>query len=258
MPQQPQESRTSVNHDKHRVSIVLVTPSLAQTWISSVANFRKISQPLVAALAKAMLAETFRSLNGATICLDPDGLLLDGFHRMTALVQAGVTLPFIVVHGVTEVESETIDTGRARSLIDFLSHRGEQDTASLGSLLLGVYRQRVLVRWADEAKEPDVACYLSLNNQSQQCGPYKPLPAELLAIFDSATEKMRDEMRASVAVAAASRRSSHKTGLKLCGPLTRTSQGAFLIWRARQVFGAKWLDDQIQMFYGASTGSDTC
>lgn len=80
---------------------VNVTPELASSWLSSNDKNRSISRPHVLRLAEAMKNGQW-SLNGQTISFDDNGRLLDGQHRLSAVVESGVTVQMSVAIGVTD------------------------------------------------------------------------------------------------------------------------------------------------------------
>lgn len=90
---------------------------------------RNISARLVQKYARDMAHGKWQP-NGETIKLDPDGRLIDGQHRLTAVIEAasrnpaftGITLD--VVYGVTAEALPTLDTGRKRSLRDVVVMHG--------------------------------------------------------------------------------------------------------------------------------------
>lgn len=74
-------------------------------------------------------------LNGETIKFLTQGVLLDGQHRLRAVVQSGVTIQSYVVHNLPSKVFDTIDTGANRSIGDLLALQGEMDTVRLGPAL---------------------------------------------------------------------------------------------------------------------------
>lgn len=96
---------------------VEVYPALAEKWLATSLGNRGVSRPRVLAFAESMNSGRWE-LNGNTIVFDVDGTLVDGHHRLHAVVQSGKTIPFLVVRGVSPSARVTIDTGRVRTLRD--------------------------------------------------------------------------------------------------------------------------------------------
>lgn len=75
---------------------------------------RPIYRPKVLQMADDMRNGRWK-MNGETIIFDEIGRCLDGQHRLSAVVEAGVAVEFLVVKNVKSNTFHTIDTGRART-----------------------------------------------------------------------------------------------------------------------------------------------
>ena len=73
-----------------------VTPELAQSWLDVGKSDRPVSKYRVQKLAAQMKAGRWR-MNHNGIAFAKDGTLLDGLHRLLAVVHSGMTVPMIVV-----------------------------------------------------------------------------------------------------------------------------------------------------------------
>jgi hypothetical protein len=77
---------------------------------------------------------------GDTIKFDRDGWLIDGQHRLQAVILSGMTRTFIVVTGLEPDAIEVIDVQVAkRTLADILKIRGFSNTAALAAVVNGTY-----------------------------------------------------------------------------------------------------------------------
>lgn len=72
--------------------------------------------------------------NGQGVIFSPDGDLLDGQHRLRAVVEAGVTVEMFVVRGVPKERFETMDTGRARTVGDVLGAQSYTNANNLAAI----------------------------------------------------------------------------------------------------------------------------
>jgi hypothetical protein len=101
-----------------RYELVDVTPAIAELWLATynLAN-RTPREARVATYARDMAAGRW-TFTTQGISFGTDGRLLDGQHRLMAVVQAGVTVRMLVWHGVPL--DAVFDTGTARSLADVL------------------------------------------------------------------------------------------------------------------------------------------
>lgn len=91
---------------------------------------RPLSAHAVRRYAKAMKEGQWR-LNGEGIQIADDGTLLNGQHRLQAIVSSGVTVPILLVRGVARDTFSTFDDGKKRNGTDVLSLRGEKNAAVL-------------------------------------------------------------------------------------------------------------------------------
>lgn len=131
---------TTLDTRDPQVAIVAVTPELAAQWLAMNTRNRHLRKPDVAAYARDMLNQDWH-LNGESIKFTPDGALLDGQHRLQAVIQAGVSVPMLVVRGVCEAAMPTIDTGITRKFSDVLTIDGVANSKTLAALI------RRAVRW---------------------------------------------------------------------------------------------------------------
>lgn len=106
-----------------QVSVESITPDAAAQLVGTMGRNRRSRRPRVEQYARDM-KEGRWTLNGATVVIDRDGKLLDGQHRMAAVVEAGVAVNMMVVRGVDTDAMPTIDTGMARTYSDVIGIRG--------------------------------------------------------------------------------------------------------------------------------------
>jgi len=80
--------------------------------------------------------------NGETIKFSTQGKLIDGQHRLKAIIKSEQTIPLMVVLDLAPSAFKTIDTGRVRSAADVLAIHGEKSCVILAAALrlLGCYR----------------------------------------------------------------------------------------------------------------------
>jgi hypothetical protein len=98
----------------------LITPQMAQAFLSNSMPNRSISERLVKRLADDMGKGRWR-LTGEPIILSDKGRLMEGTHRCRAIVRSGVPVEIMVVRGVSEDDYDVINTGRSRNAADVLS-----------------------------------------------------------------------------------------------------------------------------------------
>ena len=111
---------------------LLITPEMAETWLSKNPSNRTISKAWVDALARDMEAGEW-DLNGESIKFNGDEALTDGQHRLAACVQSGVAFRSVVITGVGN--KRNIDNVRKRTFTDKLRIAGVKHYTSMSSAL---------------------------------------------------------------------------------------------------------------------------
>jgi len=112
-----------ISHDKPRSGWVDVTPELAAAILSEGSRNRNIRRKDVIRYA-ADMKQGLWATTGEAIKFDQDGSLLDGQHRLSAVVDAQITVPMLFVYDIPRASQDVMDSGRRRSLADQLAMRG--------------------------------------------------------------------------------------------------------------------------------------
>lgn len=115
-----------------QVKIELIGPEEAQDYLDRNSRNRALSANRVGGYAAAMLRGEWL-LNGETLKFNGDGTLLDGQHRLAAVVKSGTNQRFMVVRGLSTEVQDTVDAGRARTFSDILKIRGEAYNTALAA-----------------------------------------------------------------------------------------------------------------------------
>lgn len=105
-----------MTNTKMTMNYELITPEIASDLLENNDVNRKISHGTVTAYMSDMLAGNWDENTGASISLDESGRLRDGQHRLTAIVNAGVSLHMWVCRCVSE--DGIYDNNRKRSTSD--------------------------------------------------------------------------------------------------------------------------------------------
>lgn len=110
-----------------------VTPRIAQDWLNRHNDQnRRVRESHVATLAQAMEAGRWLE-NGVPIAFSRTGRLLDGQHRLRAVIASGRSQWFSIVRGLPDAVYDTYDQGSARTTADLLDARGEVNTNTLAA-----------------------------------------------------------------------------------------------------------------------------
>lgn len=112
----------------------LISPNIAERMLGNNENNRNVNSNHVLHLAHQMKTGNFR-LTGDTIKIAKSGRLLDGQHRLLAVIKAGLPVEFIVVRDLEEDVFKFIDTGKVRTATDVLTIAGVENAAKISSLV---------------------------------------------------------------------------------------------------------------------------
>lgn len=107
-----------------RVSIETITPALAADWLKSNAEYNRKERPRWVHELAASIKDGRWVINGESIVFDEDGFLIDGQHRLSAVVESGIPIRSVVVRDVSRDSFKTIDSGHRRTGADRLSFIG--------------------------------------------------------------------------------------------------------------------------------------
>lgn len=136
-----------------------VTPELARRWLQNNFRNRPLAEDTIAAYARDMKAGTWVPTHQGIAFNDRDELI-DGQHRLHAIIQAGVTVRMMVTFGLASeiagskmTTMDAVDRGRTRSVADQLKiQHGMKEgtqiaaiTACLGSICFGERTKRLTV-----------------------------------------------------------------------------------------------------------------
>lgn len=125
-----------------KFQVETITPQLAENILAT--NHQK--QRNASASHVLHLANQIASgqwvMNGEPIIIDDSGNLLDGQHRMMAVIQAQKPVEMLVVRGMTPCALPTINTGKPRSPGDTLRMSGKTNANDLAACLAGVWNYR--------------------------------------------------------------------------------------------------------------------
>lgn len=111
--------------------VVTMTPLLAQLLLTRNHENRPISRRNSDDLA-ADIANKRWEFNGESIVVSKSGKLLDGQHRCQQVVATGKPIETVVVFGPRDQARFTIDTGKSKTVSNFLSMKGKSYTHALG------------------------------------------------------------------------------------------------------------------------------
>jgi hypothetical protein len=97
-----------------------VTPEVAMEWLEGMGKNRRLSESNLDGIILAMRENRWHN-DGTPIRFNKAGEMIDGQHRMTAIIATEQTHTFLVIRGVDEIAMTTLDTGKSRSRADVLT-----------------------------------------------------------------------------------------------------------------------------------------
>jgi len=116
-------------------TVEVVTPELAADWLARPSRNRPMHEDTVHRYASAMQRGDW-SLTGEGIKFDPRGRLVDGQHRLAAVVEGGESIRSLVVRGVEATAFDDMDSGRKRQMADVLRMHGYSSSHALAAAVL--------------------------------------------------------------------------------------------------------------------------
>ena len=119
-----------------------ITPEMANELLVTNINNRELRQSTLDRYA-AQIQDGLWELNGDSICISRDNKLLDGQHRLHAVVRANLPITSVVVRGLDPATFHTKDLGRPRTPADIFFIKGEKNVFVLTAALrlLAIYKR---------------------------------------------------------------------------------------------------------------------
>lgn len=148
-----------VTHDKLpgiEAYLLEITPEVASELLAlNTKGQRTISRDAVERYATDMATLDW-VFNGAPLLISNTNELLDGQHRLSAIIESGESQVVLIVRGIDPVAMSTIDAGRRRSYADSLKIRGFANHTAVAAInariwywFHGNYGTRGVARVAD-------------------------------------------------------------------------------------------------------------
>lgn len=122
--------------------VIELTPSIAKGFLANNSNNRRVRKEQVAKYANDISNGNWL-LNGETIKIAENGEVLDGQHRMLAVIKAGKSIVTLLAYGLPNNVFTTIDTGKPRSSSDVFYIDGINNSTNVSSAVskyLGLLR----------------------------------------------------------------------------------------------------------------------
>jgi len=102
---------------REKVGIETVTPEHAKQLLGKNISNRPLRSKHVDSIARDMAAGAWM-LNNDAICVATDGTLLNGQHRLSAVVKCGKPIKMLMAYGFSPETYKVLDSGKKRSVAD--------------------------------------------------------------------------------------------------------------------------------------------
>lgn len=165
--------------------LVKMTPKLAEEILERNTLNRPLRSGRVERYAADMKSGNWK-LNGETIKITEDGQLLDGQHRLFAVMDAKITVEMMVVEGLDASVMPTIDTGAARTFGDVLGIGGGKNTTMAAS----VYRWLAWSASGDKAPGGPSGLTITHSELMKVAEQHTDVPARVSEIASSKAKRI--------------------------------------------------------------------
>ena len=110
------------NDDQYIVEPTFVTPDIAASWLKKEVSYqRRIADKTVSEYAKLMRQGQWQFTPMQAIAISADGEVVDGRHRLKAVVESGMTVKLPILRNADPKVFGALDRGRARNLAQIAS-----------------------------------------------------------------------------------------------------------------------------------------
>jgi hypothetical protein len=150
---------------------IVVTPEVAEILLgfrpsieNDIYQQRRVRTQHVDFLAREMRAGRWADL-GEPLMFDINKKLVDGQHRLLAVIKSGVTIEFYVKDGIKIEDYVKINVGKARSTSDVLTGKGFNNPQILSGAVTILWRYELNAMKSSSTPSPaEVIEFVSVNN----------------------------------------------------------------------------------------------
>lgn len=113
----------------------LVTPEIAAQYLEKNTNNRNISDSYLTRYVKNMKDGKWKEDTGELIKISKTGVILDGQHRLMAVVKSGCSIYFHIAYNIDDVVFDVIDTGKPRNPGDCFLLAGVENYNAVSAII---------------------------------------------------------------------------------------------------------------------------
>ncbi|MEI6187061.1 MAG: hypothetical protein WCP46_00975 [Alphaproteobacteria bacterium] len=129
-----------------------ITPQMARELLKGNNSNRSLNENRILFYAKAMKNGEWKEDTAEMIKLSISNNLIDGQHRLHALIKANASIYMHVAYNISESVFDVLDTGKARSAGDILSSKGIPNPTKISSSISGYYNLKKGNRFMHQQK----------------------------------------------------------------------------------------------------------
>lgn len=154
-----------MDNSEIKSTVEIVTPEIASSWLFNNTNNRRQKKSVIGNFSNAMLRGDW--LVGQPIMFDVNGRLIDGQHRLLAVIKAGIPIKFLVVRNCLPESFDKLDIGSRRTNSDILYMEGSKYSEILAPALsiIDAYNCGQLQLFQERAPTPTQCLKLLANNK---------------------------------------------------------------------------------------------
>lgn len=158
-----------------------IDPETVERWLGLNKRNRSLDPRTVDRYARDMEAGAWQ-FTGEAIKFNADGDLIDGQHRLAAIIKSGSTVECLVIDGLETVTQDVMDSGRGRTAADALKIRGEPSAnhvAAVAAIALNM-RGDTYMKGASKLSHTDVINWVEQNQDVHEAinmARANPIPA---------------------------------------------------------------------------------
>jgi hypothetical protein len=113
----------------------LITPSIAIEMLKNNDGNRRMKMPSVYRYSQEMKNGKWKEDTGELIKISKSGKVLDGQHRLKAVIHSGVSIYFHIAYGLSDEIFDVLDTGSLRNAADSFFISGIKNSNAVPSMI---------------------------------------------------------------------------------------------------------------------------
>lgn len=168
---------------------VTITPEIAQDMLIHNKN-RKLRNKRVDDLANEMTKGNWRVSND-DICFDVNGNLINGQHRLNAVVKSGVTIQAFIKYGLPVESFDVMDTPQNRNAVDVFEHKYSEMTNAKLSSTAGILSAFIGAKDYDGTRSNDLASKMTIEERAAYVYEHQGIAALALHIKSATAGPMK-------------------------------------------------------------------